>query len=69
MEFIRNSGIVLEMAGLLQAPRGARLYHHMLTENRLTEEITGDNADDSTNIIPKMGLELLREDYRSLITY
>lgn len=69
IEFIQKSGIVLAMVGLLQAPRGTSLYRRMKAEGRLTDEMTGDNADGSTNIIPKMGLELLREGYRSVVTY
>jgi len=69
IDFIQKSGIVLAMVGLLQAPRGTRLYHRMKAEGRLANEMTGDNADGSTNIIPKMGLDLLREGYRSVVAY
>ncbi len=69
IEFIQNSGIVLAMVGLLQAPRGTSLYRRMKAEGRLANEMTGDNADGSTNIIPKMGLDLLREGYRSVVNY
>jgi hypothetical protein len=30
-------------------------------------EMSGDNVDGSTNIVPKMGLEPLREGYRNLL--
>ena len=30
-------------------------------------EMSGDNVDGSTNIVPKMGLEPLREGYRKLL--
>ncbi len=52
------------MVGLLQAPPGTRLYERMRKEGRLVNEMTGDNVDGTTNIIPKMGLEPLREGYR-----
>ncbi|MFC1936216.1 DUF4070 domain-containing protein [Chloroflexota bacterium] len=39
----------------------------MKQENRLVNEFSGDNVDGSTNIIPQMGLELLREGYRILL--
>ena len=39
----------------------------MQQEGRLVNEFSGDNADGSTNIIPKMGLEPLREGYRQLL--
>jgi hypothetical protein len=62
-----KSGIVTAMVGLLQAPQGTRLYERMQQEGRLVNEFSGDNADGSTNIIPKMGLEALREGYRKLV--
>jgi hypothetical protein len=34
---------------------------------RLVDEMSGDNVDGSTNIIPKMGLEPLRERYRKIL--
>ncbi len=67
MDFIQNSGIVTAMVGLLQAPLGTRLYERMQKEGRLMKEFSGDNVDGSTNIIPKMGLEPLREGYRKLL--
>ncbi len=68
IDFIQKSGIVTAMVGLLQAPLGTRLYERMQKEGRLVKEFSGDNVDGSTNIIPKMGLEPLREGYRELIS-
>ncbi len=67
IDFIQKSGIVTAMVGLLQAPPGTRLYDRLRKEGRLVDEISGDNADGSTNIIPKMGLDALREGYRKLL--
>ncbi len=67
MDFIQKSGIVTAMVGLLQAPPGTRLYDRMAKEGRLTSDMSGDNVDGSTNIIPKMGLEPLQEGYRNLL--
>jgi hypothetical protein len=67
VDFIQMSGIVTAMVGLLQAPYGTRLYARMEQEGRLTGHMTGDNVDGSTNIIPEMGLESLREGYRWLL--
>lgn len=67
IDFIQKSGIVTAMVGLLQAPPGTRLYERMQKEGRLVNELSGDNVDGSTNIIPKMGLEPLREGYRKLL--
>ena len=57
------------MVGLLQAPPGTRLYERMQKEGRLVNEMSGDNVDGSTNIIPAMGLEALREGYRKLLAH
>ncbi len=68
IDFIQKSGIVTAMVGLLQAPLGTRLYERMQKEGRLVNEFSGDNVDGSTNIIPKMGLEPLREGYRKILS-
>jgi radical SAM superfamily enzyme YgiQ (UPF0313 family) len=67
VDFIQSSGIVTAMVGLLQAPPGTRLYERLRQEGRLLERLTGDNADGTTNIIPKMNLETLREGYKTLL--
>jgi radical SAM superfamily enzyme YgiQ (UPF0313 family) len=67
VDFIQMSGIVTAMVGLLQAPYGTRLYERLQHEGRLTTEMTGDNADGSTNIVPAMGLDALRQGYRWLL--
>jgi radical SAM superfamily enzyme YgiQ (UPF0313 family) len=67
IDFIQNSGIVTAMVGLLQAPAGTKLFERLRRENRLTGPISGDNADGSTNIIPKMGLNALLEGYRTIL--
>ena len=55
IDFIQKSGIVTAMVGLLQAPSGTRLYERMEREGRLTGNMTGDNVDGSTNIVPRDG--------------
>jgi radical SAM superfamily enzyme YgiQ (UPF0313 family) len=69
IDFIQKSGIVTAMVGLLQAPLGTRLYERMQNEGRLVKEFSGDNVDGSTNIIPRMGLEPLREGYREILSH
>lgn len=66
-DFIQKSGIVTAMVGLLQAPHGTRLFERMRREKRLVNEFSGSNTDGSTNIIPRMGLEKLREGYSNLL--
>jgi radical SAM superfamily enzyme YgiQ (UPF0313 family) len=69
IDFIQKSGIVTAMVGLLQAPLGTRLYERMQNEGRLVDEFSGDNVDGSTNIIPNMGIERLREGYREILSH
>jgi radical SAM superfamily enzyme YgiQ (UPF0313 family) len=69
IEFIQKSGIVTAMVGLLNAPPGTRLYQRMKEEGRLIDAMSGDNADGSTNILPRMGLDVLREGYGNLMQH
>jgi radical SAM superfamily enzyme YgiQ (UPF0313 family) len=68
IDFIQKSGIVTAMVGLLQAPPGTHLYQRLKREGRLLKDISGDNMDGSTNIIPKMGLPSLKEGYRKILS-
>jgi len=67
IDFIQASGIITAMVGLLQAPYGTQLYQRMQSEGRLIEEMSGDNADGTTNIIPKMNSELLHAGYQRIM--
>jgi radical SAM superfamily enzyme YgiQ (UPF0313 family) len=67
VDFIQASGIVTAMVGQLQAPPGTRLIARMSAEGRLRGQSTGTNTDSSTNIVPKMGLETLRDGYLWLL--
>jgi radical SAM superfamily enzyme YgiQ (UPF0313 family) len=69
IEFIQKSGIVTAMVGLLNAPPGTRLYERMRKEGRLNGLISGDNVDGTTNILPKMGLDALREGYTNIMQH
>jgi radical SAM superfamily enzyme YgiQ (UPF0313 family) len=69
IEFIQKSGIVTAMVGILQALPGTKLYERMKLEGRLLNNLSGDNADGSTNIIPKMDSELLRNGYMKMMLY
>ena len=55
------------MVRLLNAPRGSKLYKRIEKEGRLLKDISGDNTDFSTNIIPKMGNDRLARGYKSII--
>jgi radical SAM superfamily enzyme YgiQ (UPF0313 family) len=67
ISFIQNSGIVTAMVGLLNAPRGTRLYQRLKQENRLLKSFTGDNTDCSLNFIPKMNYETLINGYKHVL--
>jgi radical SAM superfamily enzyme YgiQ (UPF0313 family) len=69
IEFIQRSGIVTAMVGMLNAPPGTKLYERMRKEGRLIGLFSGDNVDGSTNIIPKMGFDTLRDGYKIIIQH
>src|SRR3990172_9245129 len=69
IEFIQKSGIVTAMVGLLQAPIGTRLYERLKHEGRLLGAFSGDNVDGTTNIIPKMSLDVLHKGYKTVVHY
>jgi radical SAM superfamily enzyme YgiQ (UPF0313 family) len=68
IEFIQKSGIVTAMVGLLQAPAGTRLYERLKQEGRLLGKMSG-NTDGTTNIVPQMDLDALREGYRKIVDH
>ena len=67
ISFIQKSGIVTAMVGLLNAPRGTRLYNRLKKEDRLLEDSSGDNTDFSLNFIPKMNAETLMNGYKKIL--
>ena len=67
ISFIQKSGIVTAMVGLLNAPRGTRLYHRLKKEERLLNDPSGDNTDFSINFIPKMNIETLMDGYKKIL--
>ncbi len=67
ISFIQRSGIVTAMVGLLNAPRGTRLYQRLKKEGRLLKDLSGDNTDCSINFIPKMNHETLINGYKKVL--
>jgi radical SAM superfamily enzyme YgiQ (UPF0313 family) len=67
INFIQKTGIVTAMVGLLNAPRGTRLYQRLKKENRLLKDTSGDNTDFSINFIPKMKHETLISGYKHVL--
>ncbi|MBI2851955.1 MAG: DUF4070 domain-containing protein [Chloroflexi bacterium] len=68
INFIQKSGIVTAMVGLLNAPRGTRLYQRLKAENRLINEFSGNNTDCSINFVPKMDYQTLIDGYRRIFS-
>ena len=69
IDFIQHTGIVTAMVGILQAPLGTRLYARMEKAGRILRSMSGDNVDGSTNIVPIISIQLLKERYRTLLDH
>ena len=67
INFIQNSGIVTAMVGLLNAPKGTKLYQRLKKEDRLLKGMSGDNTDCSMNFVPKMHYETLINGYKYIL--
>lgn len=67
VEFINLSNIITAMVGLLNAPKGTKLYHRLMNEGRILKFMTGDNTDFSTNFLPKMSMNTLVSGYKKVV--
>ncbi|MFC2021051.1 B12-binding domain-containing radical SAM protein [Chloroflexota bacterium] len=67
INFIQKSGIVTAMVGLLNAPRGTKLYQRLTTEGRILKSFTGNNTDININFIPKMNYDTLINGYKHIL--
>jgi radical SAM superfamily enzyme YgiQ (UPF0313 family) len=67
IHFIKESGIVVAMVGLLNAPIKTRLYERLGREDRLLKVFSGDNTDFSMNFIPTMNSQALIDGYRKVL--
>jgi radical SAM superfamily enzyme YgiQ (UPF0313 family) len=67
INFIQKSGIVTAMVGILNAPKGTKLYNRMLEQGRLDGEFSGNNTSFSMNFVPKMDKEKLYSGYQKII--
>lgn len=65
--FIQSTGIVTAMVGMLQAMPGTKLYDRMEKAGRFSGGASGDNVALSTNILPVMGLERLKDGYSEIM--
>lgn len=67
IKFIQESGIISAMVGLLNAPRGSKLYQRLTKEGRILSGMTGNNTDFSINFVPKMDHESLIDGYTKVL--
>lgn len=67
IDFIRESGIISAMVGLLNAPKKTKLYQRLKNEGRIVGDITGSNTDFSLNFKPKMDTKTLLDGYKKVI--
>jgi len=68
INFIQKSGIVTAMVGLLNAPKGTRLYQRLKNAGRILEDaVSGDNTDYSMNFASKMEFRKLLEGYKNIV--
>lgn len=67
IDFIKESGIISAMVGLLNAPKKTKLYQRLKKEGRIVSDFTGNNTDFSLNFKPKMDKKTLFEGYKKVI--
>jgi radical SAM superfamily enzyme YgiQ (UPF0313 family) len=67
ISFIQKSGIVTAMVGILNAPPETKLWRRLEKENRLLPTGSGDNTDGTSNMIPKMRLDVLINGYKQVL--
>ncbi len=67
IEFIRESGIISAMVGLLNAPKRTSLYKRLKKEGRILADTSGNNTDFTLNFVPKMDMQILKEGYKKVI--
>lgn len=68
IQFIEESGIVVAMVGLLNAPVHSRLHARLGREKRLLHVFSGDNTDFTMNFLPRMDPGPLMEGYRRVVS-
>lgn len=67
ISFIQETNIVIAMVGLLNAPKGTKLYNRLEKEGRLAGHFSGDNTDYSMNFLPKMNYSKLISGYKKIV--
>lgn len=69
IKFIQESGVITAMVGLLNAPRGTKLYQRLAKEGRILSGMTGNNTDFSINFVPKMEHKSLIDGYAKVLGF
>jgi len=67
INFIRESGIISAMVGILNAPTGTKLFKRLKSEKRLLGNFDGNNVNSSMNFIPKMKYGELMTGYTNIL--
>ena len=67
VEFVRQSGIMTAMVGVLQAPVGTRLHERLSQEGRIIGNMTGNNVSSETNVRTILPTETLQAGYRHVM--
>lgn len=67
IDFIQNTGIVIAMVGVLQAPSRTELHARLEKEGRLLRSASGNNTDCYPNFVPAMSVDALVEGYKKII--
>jgi radical SAM superfamily enzyme YgiQ (UPF0313 family) len=65
--FIHDSGIVTAMVGILNVPRGSRLYERLIQEGRVLKTSNGNSTEMRLNFIPRMNPETLLSGYSRVL--
>ncbi len=68
IKFIRETGIVTAMVGMLNAVPKTRLWNRLKSEGRLLKDSTGENTDGSINFVTKMDMPALKKGYEKIIS-
>ena len=68
LEFIREAGIPMAMAGILTVLKGTKLFRRLQREGRLRDEYTGCNTEIALNFEPELPRERLLAEYRRVIS-
>jgi len=66
-DFIQSSGIVTAMVGMLNAPKGTKLFERLKQEGRLLDDFTGSN-ETGINFVSKMDKNDLIKGYKNVLS-